>query len=107
MLHQIMYERVCRMLVEFKNYVGRGIRDLRVIFLSRFHCKCTWVSRAMTVKLMGEMKGWNPHKSGLSRENFSLWKFSWFAAACGGESHLCDWEGLSLCTPGPRHMWRG
>lgn len=64
MLHQIMYERVCRMLVEFKNHVGRKIRDLRIIFLSRFHCKCTWGSRATTVKLLGEMKGLNPHKPG-------------------------------------------
>lgn len=48
MLHQIMYERVHRMLVEIKNRVGRGIRDLRMIFLSRLHCRDVGSSEAIS-----------------------------------------------------------
>lgn len=48
MLHQMMYERVHRMLVEIKYHVRRGIRDLWILFLSRLHCRDVGSSKAIS-----------------------------------------------------------
>lgn len=112
MLHQIMYERVCRMLVEFKNDVGRRIRDFRVIFLSRFHCKCSWASHDSETD--GRDEGIESSQIwaaiGLSGDNFPFGnphgllllmeeRHLCHTPATGTVTLLCDWEGL------PLHIW--